>query len=115
MATYLMQMFGVSLLLTLLFEGLVAFLWGVRGKNQFLLVILINVLTNPVAVLIYWLYQVYVADNSIHIQILIEMVVVVVEACVYRSFSEKERFRIDRPILLAIIANALSWGIGRFL
>ena len=115
MVTYLVKMFSVSLLMTLLVEGMVAFVWGLRGRKHFLLVFLVNVLTNPMAVLLYWLYQVYFAQHSLLLQILIELAVVIVEACIYKSFAEDERFRIRRPIGLAIVANVLSWGIGRFL
>ena len=115
MGIYLMRMFGMSLLLTLVVEGLIAFLWGLRGKQNFLLVLLVNVLTNPVAVLVYWIYQIYVGNHSMPIQIIIELVVVILEACVYRSFAADDRFQIPRPISLAIVANVLSWGIGRIL
>lgn len=115
MGTYLLQMFGVSLLLTLLLEVLAAFLWGLRGKKNFLPVILVNVLTNPAAVLLYWLYQVYAGGSSVLVQILIEIVVVMVEAYVYRSFAADDRFQIKRPVLLAVVANGVSWGIGRLL
>lgn len=115
MGTYFLQMFGISLLLTVLIEGLVAFLWGLRRKKDFRLVILVNVLTNPAAVLVYWLYRVYFADTSLLVQVLIEMVVVTVEALMYRSFAKDERFLIKRPVLLAIVANVLSWGIGGLL
>ena len=91
-----------------------AFLWGLRGKNNFLPVILVNVLTNPAAVLIYWLYQVYAGESSLLVQIVIEIVVVTVEAYIYRSFAE-ERIQIKRPVLFAIVANGLSWGIGGLL
>lgn len=112
MGNYLLQMFGISLLLTLLIEGLVAFLWGIRGKKGLLLVMLVNIVTNPAAVLTYWLYRVYCADTSIVVQIGIEIVVVMVEALIYRSFAKEESFRIKRPIALGIVANALSWGVG---
>ena len=103
MGTYLLQMFGISLLLTLLVEGIVALLWGLRGKKYLCLVILVNVLTNPVAVLVYWLFQVYVTDNTILLQILIEIVVVLAEASIYRSFASDDRFYISRPVLFAFI------------
>ncbi len=105
----------MSLLLTLLIEGLIAFLWGIRGKKNFLVVLLVNVLTNPAAVLVYWLYQVYAGEHSLPVQILIELAVVTVEAYIYRSFAEDDRFQIPRPIRLAIVANVFSWGIGRLL
>lgn len=112
MGNYLLQMFGISLLLTLLIEWLVAFLWKIRGKKGFLLVTLVNIVTNPAAVLTYWLYRVYCADTSIVVQIGIEIVVVVVEALIYRSFAKEESFRIKWPIVLSIVANTLSWGVG---
>lgn len=115
MMIYLLRMFGISLLMTLLVEGLVAFLWGLRGKKSFLLVLLVNVLTNPLAVLVYWLYQVYAGAHSLPVQVIIELAVVIVEAYIYRSFAEDGRFQIPRPIGLAIVANVLSWGIGRIL
>lgn len=115
MMVYLLQMFGISLILTLFIEGCVAFLCGSRKKKAFLLIVLVNVLTNPAAVLVYWLYRMYVGDNTMLVQILIEIAVVWVEAYIYRSFSADERFQIYRPIRMAILANVLSWGIGRFL
>lgn len=112
MGSYLLQMFGISLLLTLLIEWLVALLWGLRGKKEFLLVTLVNIVTNPAAVLTYWLYKVYCADTSMAVEIVIEMVVVVVEALIYRSFAQEDGFKIRRPVALAIVANGLSWGMG---
>ncbi len=115
MMIYLLRMFGISLFLTLLVEGLVAFLWGLRGKKNLLVVLLVNVLTNPLAVLVYWLYQVYAGVHSLPVQVIIELVVVIVEIYIYRSFAEDDRFQIPRPIGLAIVANVLSWGIGRLI
>lgn len=112
MGSYVLQMFGVSLLLTLFIEWFLGFLWGLRGKKEFLLVTLVNIVTNPVAVLSYWLYRVYFADTSMVVQIGIEMVVVTVEAFIYRSFAREEGWKIRWPVALAIVANAVSWGIG---
>lgn len=112
MGSYLLQMFGISLLLTLLIEWLITFLWGLRGKKAFLLVTLVNIVTNPAAVLTYWLYRVYFADTSMVVQIGIEILVVTVEALIYRSFARGEGWKIKWPVALAIVANAVSWGAG---
>lgn len=112
MGSYLLQMFGVSLLLTLFIEWFITFLWGLRGKKEFLLVTLVNIVTNPAAVLSYWLYRVYFADASMVVQIGIEIAVVAVEALVYRSFAREEGWKIRWPVALAIVANAVSWGVG---
>lgn len=112
MGSYLLQMFGISLLLTLLIEWLITFLWGLRGKKAFLLVTLVNIVTNPAAVLTYWLYRVYFADTSMVVQIGIEILVVTVEALIYRSFAKEADYKIKWPVALAIVANAVSWGAG---
>lgn len=112
MGSYLLQMFGISLLLTLFIEWIIGFLWGLRRKKEFLLVTLVNIVTNPAAVLTYWLYRVYCADVSVAVQIGIEVVVIVVEALIYRSFAKEEDFQIKWPVALSIVANAFSWGVG---
>lgn len=115
MSGYLLKMFGISLLLTIVIEGIAAVCWGLRSRKELKLVLLINVLTNPAAVLVHWLVQVYVGGASLPVQIVIEIVVVTVEAWIYRSFAEENGFQIKRPVLFAIVANGLSWGIGGLL
>ncbi len=113
MGVYLLQMFGISLLLTLLIEWIVTFCWGLRGKKAFWLVTLVNIVTNPAAVLTYWLYRVYCADTSMVVQVIIEIAVVTVEALIYRSFAGEKDYKIRWPIALAIVANSISWGLVR--
>ncbi len=115
MGNYLIKMFSVSLVLTLFIEGALAFLWGVRGKREWKVVVLVNVATNPVAVLLYWLYRVYSARTSMLVQLVIEAAVVTVEALVYQSFAEEKKNHMKRPVLFAILANVLSFGIGAVL
>lgn len=115
MARYLLEMFGISLLWTLVVEELIGIVWGFRRKKYFLLIFLVNVVTNPVAVLSYWMYRVYWAGTSMAVQIVIEIIVVLTEAWIYSTFSREEEWKIPRPILLAIIANTVSWGSGLLL
>ena len=96
---YLLKMFGISLLLTLVIELAAALLWGSRSKKQILLVILVNVLTNPAAVLLCWL--------GIP-QLPVELAVVLTEALVYKDPA----WKIPRPVLFAIVCNTVSWGTG---
>ncbi len=109
---YLLEMFGVSLLLTLVIEEIIAFLWGFRGKKYFFLVFLVNVVTNPAAVLSYWVNRINGWGNPMTVQIVIEVFVVLAEAWIYSTFSKEEKWNIPHPILLAVISNAVSWGIG---
>ena len=103
MTRYLLEMFGISLGLTLLIELPVGFAMGMRGKKHILLMILVNILTNPAAVLLCWLGVA---------QIPVEIAVFLVEAGIYYWFSKDEGFTIKHPILLALLANLISWTSG---
>ena len=103
MTRYLLEMFGISLGLTLLIELPVGFAMGMRGKKHILLMILVNILTNPAAVLLCWLGVA---------QIPVEIAVFLVEAGIYYWFSKDEGFTIKHPILLALFANLISWTSG---
>ena len=93
------ELFLLSLGLTLLLELPIAYLWGLRGR-QLLTVAAANVMTNPLAVALH-LYGVP--------QLPIELGVVIAEGFAYSLHFDK------RPWLLALVSNALSWGIGLLL
>lgn len=128
MNSYLIEMFGISLALTIVVELAVVSLLerkqhnvpmeSVERKNMrniFLLAILVNILTNPSAVLLCWLGRIYMPDvPHLLLQLAVETVVVAVEACIYRSFAEKPGWEIDRPVRLTVTANVCSWLLGVF-
>lgn len=95
----MIEIFTMSLGLTLLFELPIAYLWGLR-KRALLTVLAVNLMTNPLAV-------------ALHLmgipQIPIEIGVVLAEGAAYSLHFEK------RPWLLALVSNAISWGIGLML
>lgn len=93
----MLEMFCISLALTLLFELPVVWCFGLRTGRQLLLAVLVNILTNPAAVLLHlWGIP----------QLPIELAVVALEAFVYR------RFGIRRPLPLSLTANTISWTLG---
>ena len=96
-------MFGISLLLTLVIELPVGYCLGIRGKKYFLLMCLVNLLTNPAAVLVCFLGVP---------QLPVEIVVVTVEALIYKWFSRDENWKIPHPVALGVIANVVSWVSG---
>lgn len=113
MTVWLIKMFGISLILTLLIELSITFLFGLRSGKKLLLVVLVNVLTNPPAVLFHWLGSMYLHFfPDLQIQIAIEIVVITVEALIYHSFTKKEQWQIQKPVLMAIVANLCSWIAG---
>ena len=92
----MLNVFALSLGLTLLLELPVAYFWGI-WKRELLTVFAANLMTNPLAV-------------ALHLtgipQLPIEIGVVIAEGFAYSKHFEK------RPWLLAIVSNALSWGFG---
>lgn len=95
---WILLMFTLSLGLTLLIELAVARCFGLKSRDDRILVILVNVLTNPAAV---WLHGFWGVP-----QVPIELLVVIIEYYVYYHF------RIPRPLGLSLTANGISWGLG---
>ena len=82
-------------------------------RHLALLVVLVNLLTSPLAVLLCWLGRMYLPPFlSLPVQLLVEAAVVAVEAWIYRSFMEKPGWQTGRPVLLSVTANVCSWTIG---
>ncbi|MCI9336980.1 MAG: hypothetical protein HFH93_05470 [Lachnospiraceae bacterium] len=144
MRIYLIKMFGISLGFTLAVELTAACLLrgcmkrrerkktkltpcgngaGGTGKAVFgsaghmvLLVVLVNILTNPLAVLLCWIARMRLTPVlSFPAELLVEAAVVVAEACVYRSFMEKPGWQTGRPLLLSAVTNVCSWTAGMVL
>ena len=95
----MIEIFALSLGLTLAIEVPIAYLWGLRGR-ELITVLMANVMTNPLAV-------------ALHLwglpQFPIEIGVVIAEGFAYSRHFE------TRPWLLALLSNALSWGLGLIL
>lgn len=124
MRIYLTEMFAVSLLLTIVIELVVMhiLLWlperHLKRRRRLnprtvLLAILVNILTNPLAVLLCWLGRMYL-PSALYFpaQIAVEAAVVATEAYVYSCFAVKPEWGIKRPILLSCAANGCSWLLG---
>lgn len=95
----MLKIFALSLGLTLALELPIAFLWGLRGR-ELVTVLAANLMTNPLAV-------------ALHLsgipQLPIEFGVVLAEGFAYSGHFE------NRPWMLSLVSNALSWGFGLFI
>lgn len=91
----------LPLVLTLALEIPIALLWGLR-KKDLALCVLVNLLTNPLANLLYLYFP------EIWVPAVLECAVVAAEWFLYRSFGE----RIKRPLALSLSANAASFFLG---
>lgn len=100
MAEMLLYSLAVSLSLTLTIELIFALVWGIRGRKLWL-VVGMNVLTNPAAVTVHFLFPAFS--------------VLILEAAVVAAEGFCARGNIRRPWLFALLANMLSYCIGLLL
>ncbi len=75
------------------------------------LVFLVNLLTNPAAVLCYYFFTVYTQMNVFIIKIPIELVVILIESLYYRKYASFTH----KPFLFSALANIFSFGTGLIL
>ena len=104
----MLPVLAVSLLLTLVFEEGFALAWGLRGKRELWLVALVNILTNPAVVLLYYTAAGPLRWNAIPVTIVLEALAILVEWRCYRAFSDQ----VKRPFLFALLINLFSYGAG---
>lgn len=97
-----------SLLVTILLEELLAWLFGMHQKKNLLLVLLVNVLTNPLVVICYYLGISFIQCNSWYIKLVLEGMAVICEALYYQRYGEQ----IKHPWFLSILLNGFSFGSG---
>ena len=97
---------AAALTLTLFFELLFALIWGVRNKGL-LLVIRMNLLTNP-AVNLLWFFSRQVGWASNQLLIVLELAVVAIEGLCCRGM-------IKRPWLFALFVNLFSYTAGELI
>lgn len=99
---------GISLGLTLLLEALFFLLCGKRDRWDFLLLLLVNVLTNPAVVLLHALAALYTAWSLTAVKAVLEILAVLTEGYCYKRYGGNFK----RPLLFSLGANAFSFGCG---
>lgn len=102
---------AISLSLTLLLEICFFFLTGKREKKDMLLVAAVNVITNPVVVLVFWLTALYTDWNRVVVIIPLELFAVAAEGYYYKKHGQDFK----HPCIFSAAANAFSFGIGALL
>lgn len=92
--------------MTLVFECAFCFMWGVYDKHNLLLILMLNIMTNPLAVGIYYRF-----GGGYCVKIPIELAVTAVEALYFSKFSKNIRL----PALLAVLMNIFSFTLGEII
>ena len=108
MIAALIESLAISLALTLALETVFYLLFGKRNKKDLLLVALVNILTNPAVVLIYWLAVLRAGWNSVIVTIPLEALAILTEGYYYKKYSADFK----RPYLFSLAANVFSYGTG---
>lgn len=104
MITIMIFSLGTTIVLELAYSVLA----GIRDKITLELILLVNILTNPVVVLTYYLIRFHTGWNLGITKLILEVLAIVVEAICYRNCNKK----IEHPYRLAIGANVFSFVIG---
>lgn len=99
----LLPALALSLGLTLLLEGLFALVWGVKGKGDWLLLLLANVVTNPIVVTLHYCVSSFWAAT-----LLLELSAVLAEWLAYRRWGHTFR----PAFLFSLCANCFSYFSG---
>lgn len=103
------QVLVISLFLTVIFEEMFVIILRLRDKRTLLLIALINLLTNPPAVLSYYLFRQYTNYSTLFFTVVVEVVVIFVEFLYMKGYGKE----IKHPFWLAISINIFSYTIGK--
>lgn len=111
MGVWIFETLAYSLGATLVLELLFTFVAGVRNKKDIALVVLVNVLTNPFVVSMFYVNYCYFRWNQVLVIAVLEVGAVVAEGFCYKWYGNK----IKHPFLLSIGANVFSYFTGLLL
>ena len=100
----------ISLAATLVVEGLLGYLLGIRTKRDIRLVILANIFTNPAVVYGSIIVSIYFGSVVYTVVVLsLELLAILGEALIYRRYLS---VRLMNPFLLSFILNLASFFAG---
>ena len=108
--TTLPQIIIRCLLTTIAVELIIALLLGIKNKVDLINIILVNILTNPVVVVIpmYFNLQYGLVGRNICLYIL-EILAVIVEGFIYFKYFDYKKIN---PFLISLILNVCSYLVG---
>ena len=104
----LLPAMGLSLALTIVIEAGCFLVIGKRNRRDLLLLVLVNLLTNPAVVLSFWLVVYYTDWNGNIAKLVLESFAVITEGLYYRRYGQEFK----HPLLFSLMANVLSFGAG---
>ena len=98
------------LLCTIIIECIIGFIIGVRNKKDFLNIILVNIVTNPIVVSVPIYVMINYDYNARYTTLyILEVLAVIVEGLIY---SKVLKYKKINPFLISLILNLGSYFIG---
>lgn len=94
-----------ALCITIIIEMVVAMLLGLRNPKDYLLLVVVNMLTNPAINSLY--HYVFNGQGGLGLELVLEMGVVLVEGFLFKRLEE-----IHHPWFFALLINLASYGVG---
>lgn len=95
-----------SLVMTWILELGFAWCMHLRDKEELKLVLLVNFITNPIVVSLYWML--YRTVHPTLLTVILEVSAVLAEAFYYHRFSHQ----VKHPLLFSILINTFSYLTG---
>lgn len=103
--------FFSCLCITIIVELVIGFFCGVRKKKDILLIILVNIITNPMVVFVVNLFKIFSPRYVIVILIVLEVSAFVIEGIIYKKYLKKD----TNPFFLSLVANFSSYLGGKLI
>ena len=101
------------LLLTILIEGIIAIIIGIRNKKDILNVILVNIVTNPIVVSLPFVFLITYGYKYYRISFyILEIVTLIVEGLIYYKVLNYKKIN---PFIISLILNGSSYLIGEII
>lgn len=101
------------LMYTIIIECVVSIIIGVRNRKDYINIILVNIMTNPLvtSIPVFMNVQFGILERNISLLIL-ELFAILSEGFVYSKYL---KFRKINPYILSVILNGASYLIGKFI
>ena len=102
-----------AVILTVIIESCVSFFIGIRNKKDFLNIILVNIMTNPLVNSITIFFNFYFGIFSRNISLVIlEIFAFLSEGFIYKKYLKFDKLN---PYVLSLILNMSSYFIGEII
>ena len=113
MSLYLLKIISSSLIFTIILELGLALIFKIKNKDDIIIIVLVNVVTNPIVVVFPYLLGIFYGNTGRYVLLLIlEILTVFFEGFIYKKYL---KFKSINPYVLSILLNVTSYFIGIFI